>query len=79
MNGELFPAKAVRQLSPRLRWCEKHGVVTQRKYPSMPEIQWRAWNPSKPKNWIGVGPTEEEACQDLGVKLGIKLWNEVEP
>lgn len=79
MNGELFPAKAVRQLSPRLRWCRTHGVVTDRKPGSSPATQWRAWSTKKRAHRIGYGPTEEEACRDFGVKTNLALWNELSP
>jgi hypothetical protein len=75
MNGELFPAKAVTMLSPRLKWMKAHGVVTKKRH-FVPAVEtWIADLISAP--WpVGYGPTEEEACRDLGVKAGLRLWNE---
>lgn len=76
MNGELFPAKAVRQLSPRLKWVKEHDVRTLHRKVHDGSKRWFAWvdgvGPGQ-----GEGETEEEACRDLGVKAGIKLWNEL--
>ena len=79
MNGELFPAKAVRQLSPRLKWCQAYGVITDRQPKSPPSEQWRACSIHARIDRVGMGWTEEEACRDFGVKNKLALWNEVEP
>jgi hypothetical protein len=76
MNGELFPAKAVTMLSPRLQWCKDHAVVTTKRKGVAAEHLWSA---HVERSLIqGVGPNEEDACRDLAVKLNIKLWFERE-
>lgn len=67
---ELFDPSSVAMASPRLRWCEQHRVTTTRT-----KKGWEAKMPRKKE--VGVGPTEEEACADLGVRHGVRLWNEV--
>lgn len=74
--SELFPAKDVAMLSPRLQWCKAHGVLmTKRKGVTAEEL----WSAHVIGSFLqGVGPTKEDACRDLAVKLNIKLWFEQE-
>lgn len=76
MNGELFPSESIASRSPRLIWCEQHGITTREMPRNSAEFRWQA---ERRHVWaIGVGPTEEDACRDLGVKAGIRLWNEIQ-
>jgi hypothetical protein len=77
---ELFPVSQTKMLSPRLKWMATHGVESSPVKTSVPAEKWCAYlagKRTKTKSVFGTGPTEEEACRDLGVKLGIRLWNEV--
>lgn len=77
MNGELFPVKQVRMLSPRLAWCKRHAVVTQRHPRAPADEQWSAYSTKLRVQRIGRGATEEEACRDFGAKSNVRLWNEI--
>ena len=73
MTDELFSIPP--QLSPRLRWIDKHGIWTQRfDAPSIaPEFRWKA----TAAGITATGPSEDEVIVELAKLMGIKLWNEV--
>jgi hypothetical protein len=71
------------ELSPRLKWLAKHGLVTERVNAS--GIGGSTWvcRTSKPNlgglwtpNSIGGGETEDEAIAEFAKAAGIKIWNE---
>ena len=83
MNSELFPASIVTVKSPRLRWMERHKLITQ-EFPDVkpgdecpetgnPIHRWEAWQ-------VGAapcgGPTEDDAIIAWAKANGVRLWNE---
>lgn len=74
MTDELFPEGSVQQLSPRLKWCQKHGVQMDESAKRDTEARWRAF--SATHRTEGFGFTPEDACRDFGCTAGIPLWNE---
>jgi hypothetical protein len=77
---ELFPAKDMKMISPRLKWMSRNGIVVTHLPKNGVGYRWTAEvkSPtSRQRGHIGAGPTAEEACRDLGVKISLPLWNEV--
>jgi hypothetical protein len=72
---ELFRAKDMKMISPRLKWQREHRLKTEysRKRPT--DFAWKAYNDESFA--CGIGTTEEEALRDWGVKTANRLWNEV--
>ena len=85
-HPELFPESEVTAPSPRQRWKEQHGIVTENSNWSerddwRPKDQvWAAWRPigRGGRNCLKqcFGATETEALSALATRLGLKLWDE---
>ena len=87
--NELFPEDQVKIDSPMLKWCKQH-MVRLHYWPEAlgdGQLPYIAWLPDNDDRYVegipynmdkcGEGETREEALQDLGTRMNIKLWNEV--
>lgn len=72
MNGELFDVPV--QLSPRLEWMKRHGIIT--KYHPPYGSDAGAWTAHAPNRGAYQGETEDGAISAFVKAYGIRLWNE---
>lgn len=84
MSEELFPLDSICMDSPRLAWMKKHGAKVRRRKQGDPwEDYWDAWlerhekAPGEPAQGLSTrGFDETDALRELGIKYGLRLWNE---
>lgn len=69
MDNELFPASSVASLSPRLKWLERHGLVTRR-------LENGRYVCHLDDSNEGRGESEDDAISDFCVKHKLKHYTD---
>lgn len=92
MESELFAPETTKQLSPKLKWLEQHGLETEDLSDlggidpctgdDIPRWVCRVKKTMVKGRWmaaeVGGGDTETDACAEYAVKNGLHLWNEMD-